>query len=111
MKLQVINNSGVLLRYATDGSAGIDLPAGFPIKFDGDTRLYNTEITVAIPVGHVGLLIPRSSLHMRGLELGNQVGVIDPDVEEVIAQSMEYGIIQLLQQCGKQLTKAAGGTQ
>lgn len=79
MKLQVINRSGMPLQYATDGSAGIDLPTGYIYKCGNSYYHYNTEVQVAIPEGHVGLLIPRSSLHQRGWALANQVGVIDSD--------------------------------
>ena len=79
MRIQVINNSGSPLQYATDGSAGIDLPTGYLYECGDFYYRYNTGVQVAIPEGHVGLLIPRSSLHQRGWALANQVGVIDSD--------------------------------
>lgn len=91
-KLQVINNSGSPLRYATDGSAGIDLPLYsinreyrevYAINAVGDVTdeywLVSTGVQVSIPEGHVGLLIARSSLRERGWRLANGVGVIDSD--------------------------------
>lgn len=43
-----------------------------------DTAMLNTGVHVAIPEGHVGLAIARSSTGKRGLALTNSVGVIDP---------------------------------
>ena len=67
----------------TIGSAGLDLAAY------EETYIYNSSIGDAvrvrtgvqcdIPVGYVGLLIERSSLHTRGISLANNVGVIDSD--------------------------------
>lgn len=38
---------------------------------------YGTGIAVEIPVGHVGLLFPRSSVYKHQLSLANSVGVVD----------------------------------
>jgi dUTP pyrophosphatase len=78
-KLEVINRSGFPLERATNGSAGIDLYCAYTEQPFGDPLVVHTGIRVAIPEGHVGLLIPRSSLHQRGWQLANTVGVIDSD--------------------------------
>lgn len=68
--------------YATSGSAGLDLRACIPIPINlwaGQTMQIPAGMAVAIPAGHVGLLVPRSGLGQRGLVLGNLVGVIDSD--------------------------------
>lgn len=89
-KLQVINSSGTPLRYATDGSAGIDLPAGWLMESAPNGVCYfNTGVQVAIPVGYVGLVIARSSLHKRGWRLANSVGVIDSDFTGNIILALE----------------------
>lgn len=84
MKLQVINNSGVPLRYATDGSAGIDLAAhtligSISTGYHHHIHRVGTGVQVEIPSGYVGLLIARSSLHTKGWKLANAVGVVDAD--------------------------------
>jgi dUTP pyrophosphatase len=78
-KLEVINRSGSPLKRATDGSAGIDLSCSYTEQPLGGPLVVHTDICVAIPEGHVGLLLPRSSLHQRGWQLANTVGVIDSD--------------------------------
>lgn len=75
-----------LPRYATDGSAGMDLRAALdgPLTIHpGDTHLIPTGI--AIHIGDPGLaavLLPRSGLgHKHGIVLGNLTGLIDSDYQ------------------------------
>lgn len=42
------------------------------------TAMLDTGVHVAIPEGHVGLVVVRSSTGRQGLVLTNSVGVIDP---------------------------------
>lgn len=79
MKLQVLNCTGVPLRRATEGSAGIDLRAGTSVTETTDVYYFDTGIHVAIPAGYVGLVVARSSLHRKGWYLANSMGVIDSD--------------------------------
>ena len=58
----------------TAGAAGFDL---FVNSVDGNR--YGTGVHVEIPVGHVGLLLPRSSWGVKGFQLANTCGVIDSD--------------------------------
>ncbi|NML14208.1 dUTP diphosphatase [Azohydromonas caseinilytica] len=73
-------------RYATPGSAGLDLRACVDaplVLAPGDAALIPTGI--AIHIGDPGLcamLLPRSGLgHKHGLVLGNLVGLIDADYQ------------------------------
>ena len=62
------------------GDAGIDMHACTikPIRLvPGEDEVVLTGIKAAIPVGYVGLLIPRSSTGSKGLHLANATGVID----------------------------------
>jgi len=45
---------------------------------------YDTGVAMAIPLGYVGLLLPRSSVTKMDLMLKNSVGVIDPDYRGTI---------------------------
>lgn len=66
-------------RYATDGSAGMDLTA-VSCKVDSvGNYVYGTGLSFAIPKGYVGLLFPRSSNTKKDLLMGNSVGVLDSD--------------------------------
>lgn len=69
----------------TEGSAGFDIRfnpedgKAITIK-GGEHQLCGTNLKMAIPVGNVGLLFPRSGLSTKkNLGLKNFVGVIDSD--------------------------------
>jgi dUTP pyrophosphatase len=66
---------------ATPGSAGLDLRTPCEIELQPNSSvLVDLGVSVAIPDGFVGLLLPRSSLwHRHALMLGNSVGIIDSD--------------------------------
>ena len=74
------------LKYATPGSAGIDLKAASIIRaieiYPGDQELIRTGIAIYIKdPGYAGMIIPRSGLGKRGVVLGNLVGLIDSDYQ------------------------------
>ncbi|MDA8421635.1 MAG: dUTP diphosphatase [Pseudomonadota bacterium] len=73
-------------RYATAGSAGIDLCActDHPLHIaPGETHLIPTGIAIHIAAQHLAaVLLPRSGLgHKHGIVLGNLVGLIDSDYQ------------------------------
>lgn len=75
-----------LPRYATAGSAGLDLRAVLddPLTLaPGDTELIHTGIAIYLQDPHLaGLILPRSGLgHQHGIVLGNLVGLIDSDYQ------------------------------
>ena len=66
--------------YKTAGAAGIDLAARETVVIAPQAFGYvPLNVAVALPEGYWGLLTARSSLHKRGLLLGNGVAVMDPD--------------------------------
>lgn len=47
---------------------------------DGNSSMFGLGFAAAVPLGHVALLLPRSSTGAKyGLELNNSCGVIDSD--------------------------------
>jgi dUTP pyrophosphatase len=62
-----------------DGDAGVDLYSAHDVELaPGERALVPTGIAVAIPVGMVGLVHPRSGLAARvGLSIVNSPGTID----------------------------------
>lgn len=73
-------------RYATSGSAGVDLHACVPEPvrlYAGERRIIPTGYAIHIgDRGLAGFLLPRSGLgHKQGLVLGNLVGLIDSDYQ------------------------------
>ena len=82
-----------LPRYATHGSAGLDIVACLDEHLriaPGETHLIPSGI--AIHIGNAGLaavLLPRSGLgHKHGIVLGNLVGLIDSDYQGQIFVSV-----------------------
>ena len=75
-------------KYATPGSAGVDLKACYYLPKDGisilpgRTFMFSTGIALHIKdPGYAGMIIPRSSLGKKGIVLGNLVGLIDSDYQ------------------------------
>ncbi|MFC2992213.1 dUTP diphosphatase [Halomonas tibetensis] len=73
-------------RYATEGSAGMDLRAllDAPLTLEpGQCELVQTGLAIHIAdPGLAGLILPRSGLgHKHGIVLGNLVGLIDSDYQ------------------------------
>lgn len=69
-----------LPRYAHDGDAGLDLHAreDASIAARGGRALVPTGISIAVPAGHGGFLLPRSGLALKhGVTLANAPGLID----------------------------------
>ena len=80
-------------RYATSGSAGLDLRACIaePLTLkSGDTALVPSGIAIHLAdPGLAALVLPRSGLaHKHGIVLGNLVGLIDSDYQGQIMVSM-----------------------
>ncbi|MEY2621552.1 MAG: hypothetical protein RIT26_1372 [Pseudomonadota bacterium] len=75
-----------LPRYATPGSAGLDLRACLdaPVVLEPNAwQLIPTGLAIHIAdPGHAALILPRSGLgHKHGIVLGNLVGLIDSDYQ------------------------------
>jgi dUTP diphosphatase len=65
--------------YAREGDAGLDLAAATTVTLPpGGRQLVPTGLRVAIPIGHAGLVLPRSGLALRsGVTVLNAPGLID----------------------------------
>lgn len=81
LQIQPLHPSFIAPKVATEGAAGFDIympeaghiPAGASVKV-------NLGFSTAIPVGHVGLMLPRSGVGSRDtLELANTAGAMDSD--------------------------------
>ena len=83
LKIKRVAENAVLPVKATKGSAGYDLTvSSVTIEYSEDGVAvinYNSGIAVEIEEGHVGLLLPRSSIYRKSLTLTNCVGIIDSD--------------------------------
>lgn len=81
-------------RYATSGSAGLDLVAALPAS---DILYLAPNQSVLVPTGiaiwlddsaRVGLIFPKSGKGSKGLVLGNLTGVIDSDYQGELKVSL-----------------------
>jgi len=74
-----LRDDAVLPSRAHTGDAGFDLSACEEITIGvGERAAVGTGIAVEIPVGHAGLVVPRSGLALRhGISMVNSPGVID----------------------------------
>lgn len=81
MKLQIqrIDKDLPLPKYALDGDAGMDLLSSVDAVINpGERALIPTGIAIALPIGYVGLIHPRSGLAIKnGISLVNSPGTID----------------------------------
>ena len=80
-------------RYATPGSAGLDLRACIDAPLTirpGETRLVPSGMAIHLSdPGLAALVLPRSGLgHKHGIVLGNLVGLIDSDYQGEIMVSV-----------------------
>lgn len=79
MIIECINTSGQPLAHAKPGDAGIDLRAQVATSREmapGSRWALRTGVSLVIPPGHVGLVLPRSGL-ARDHGVVTAVGVID----------------------------------
>lgn len=79
LRVQRLDARGVLPTRAYDHDAGLDLHAAeAQIIEPGQRATVGTGIAVEIPLGHAGLVLPRSGLaHRHGIALVNAPGLID----------------------------------
>lgn len=94
LKFKKLSDNAVLPSYAKEGDAGLDLTV---TESREDTLNHVVKvkfgISVEIPVGHVGLIFPRSSIYKKGLYLSNSVGVIDSGYRgELMANFYDFGV-------------------
>lgn len=80
MKIKPLIENFKFPTYTTSGSGAFDiyLPTDVELII-GQNNVIPLGFASAIPKGYVGLLLPRSSIGIKGISLRNTVGVIDSD--------------------------------
>ena len=74
----VLKDGTELPQYAHDGDAGLDLCATEDVTLrPQEWKMVGSGVSMAIPKGFVGLVVPRSGMGCKGLVLKNTIGVID----------------------------------
>lgn len=76
VKVKRLDKAAVIPQYAKDGDAGLDLTA-ISVSQNEKYIEYGTGLSIEIPEGYCGLLLPRSSVTEQGMILKNSVGLID----------------------------------
>jgi len=80
MRIESIHLGFIMPTKATDKAGAFDIYMPEAGTVDGISRKTGLGFKAAVPAGHVGLLLPRSSTGAEfGLELNNTCGVIDSD--------------------------------
>lgn len=81
VEVKLLNENAKLPTYAQPTDAGADIYSAENITINpGKTHLVSTGLSVAIPVGYMIQIYPRSGLSVKtGLRLANSVGIIDSD--------------------------------
>ncbi len=81
LRIEIVRDDPTLSlpAYAREGDAGLDLAAATTVTLPpGGRQLVPTGLRVAIPIGHAGLVLPRSGLALRsGVTVLNAPGLID----------------------------------
>lgn len=74
----VLKDGVELIKYAHEGDAGLDLCATEDVTLmPQEWQMMGSGVSMAIPKGFVGLVVPRSGMGCKGLVLKNTIGVID----------------------------------
>ena len=80
MKVKLVSEYAQLPTRGSNDAAGLDLYCPFHIKILADSqKKIPLGVAVEIPKGHMGLLVPRSSMSKTPLRCANSVGIIDED--------------------------------
>lgn len=76
---------------ANPTDAGLDLFAKQDYQLTKGVRvLVDTGVSIAIPKGMMGMLVPRSSLSKRNIIMTNSIGIIDSDYRGNLMASLMY---------------------
>lgn len=80
MQIKLMNHMARVPTRGTEHSAGYDLYASeAAVLYPYETKLIKTDIAVAIPPGHFGMIASRSSMGKKGIVVAQGIGVIDAD--------------------------------
>jgi len=80
MKIKLFDTTMPLPKYQTAGAAGFDLYARETVEIPaGEVRRVPLNVAIELPEGYWALMAARSSLHKKGVQLVNGIGVGDLD--------------------------------
>lgn len=74
----VLKDGAEMPQYSHDGDAGLDLCATEDVTLmPQEWKMVGSGVSMAIPKGFAGLVVPRSGMGCKGLVLKNTLGIID----------------------------------
>lgn len=80
MRIQSTNPAFIMPTKGSDQAGAYDIYMPEDGTITGDSQFIDLGFAAEVPIGHVALLLPRSSTGAKfGVELNNTCGVIDPD--------------------------------
>lgn len=80
MHIQSLHPAFIMPTKASDKAGAFDVFMPKAGTATGATQMFGLGFAAAVPPGHIGLLLPRSSTGAKhGMELNNTCGVIDSD--------------------------------
>lgn len=87
VRFKKLSPNAVIPTKAHPTDAGFDLVATTRKRDEFNNIVYGFGIAVEVPVNHVGLIFPRSSIAKRDLMLTNSVGCVDSSFRgEILAK-------------------------
>ncbi|MBQ9179532.1 MAG: dUTP diphosphatase [Firmicutes bacterium] len=109
-KIKVISKSGILPKYETEGSAGMDVRAYLdePVVLKpGERALVPTGLFMEIPTGYECQVRARSGLAVRhGIGLVNGIGTIDSDYRgEIKVALINWGAEDFIIENGERIAQ------
>ena len=110
VEIKKLDERAIVPTYGTEFSAGADIYALLddPVVIaPGETKLIHTGLSMAIPVGLVGLIYARSGMATkRGLAPANKVGVVDSDYRgEVMVALHNHGTAPQTVESGERIAQ------
>lgn len=78
LPIELTQDVSLMLEKAHTGDAGFDLLSAEEVDLiPGEVGVVSTGLSMAIPEGYCGLVLPRSSMGKRGIIIPNSPGLID----------------------------------
>jgi dUTP pyrophosphatase len=91
MKLTLSSPAARVPQKAHKDDAGWDLFTPEDVELvEGQITMVDLRIRVAIPEGHFGLIVPRSSMAKRRILLANTVGIVDSGYRGNVQVALVY---------------------
>lgn len=79
VNIKKLHKDAVIPKYAKNGDAGLDLTAVSVERINASTVCYDFGLSLEIPKGYFGMIVPRSSNYKKDQLLSNSCGIVDSE--------------------------------